>query len=204
MFTVDQNVHLAAAGDMAAFEELYRSHHRRVYSLCLRMTRNISDAEDVTQEVFVQVYRKLKTFRGEASFKTWLHRLTINAVLMHFRKPVVRREQATKDESIPIGLVGGTQNPARMSVVDRIALDDAIRKLSPGYRAVFILHDVEGYEHGEISKILGCAIGTSKSQLHKARLKLRCLLEDRIARKDRSDQASAPSLNLELQQSMVC
>ena len=195
MFTVDEKVQRAAAGDMAAFEELYREHHRRVYNLCFSMMRNVADAEDVTQEVFVQVFRKLKTFRGEAVFTTWLHRLTVNAVLMHFRKPVVRKEKTIEDEGLPVRIVGGTHNPASMSVIDRIALNDAIQKLSPGYQAVFILHDIAGYEHNEIGEILGCAIGTSKSQLHKARMKLRQLLKDRITANETREQAS---LNLQL------
>ena len=178
MASIDENVRLAAAGDVAAFEELYRRYHRRVYSLCIRMTRSASEAEDLVQNVFIQIFRKLKSFRGDSSFTTWLHRLTVNEVLMHFRKNAAKRERTTDDGTIPIEVVRGTQNPARMSLIDRIALDEAIRQLSPGYRAVFILHDVEGYEHEEIGKILGCAVGTSKSQLHKARLKLRRLLRE--------------------------
>jgi len=177
MATIDENVRLAAAGDVTAFEELYRRYHRRVYSLCFRMSHSASDAEDLTQNVFIQLFRKLKTFRGDSSFTTWLHRLTVNEVLMHFRKNAVRKERTTDDGTTPTQIVRGTQNHARMSVVDRIALHEAIQQLSPGYRAVLILHDVEGYEHEEIGKILGCAVGTSKSQLHKARLKLRRLLK---------------------------
>lgn len=177
MATIDRNVRLAAAGDVAAFEELYQQHHRRVYSLCFRMTRDASEAEDLTQEIFIQLYRKLDTFRGDSSFTTWLHRLTVNVVLMYFRTSAKKRERTTEDGTTPVQIVRGTQNPARMSVVDHIALDEAIRQLSPGYRAVFILHDVEGYEHDQIAEILGCAVGTSKSQLHKARLKLRQLLK---------------------------
>src|SRR6266705_4926824 len=146
MTTIDQNVRLAAAGDMEAFEEVYRRHNGRVFSLCLRMTHNRAEAEDLTQDVFVQLFRKLKTFRGEASFSTWLHRITVNQVLMHFRKPAVSAERVTEDGVAPIRVVRGSENPARMSLVDRISLNDAVRKLAPGYRAVFILHDVEGYE----------------------------------------------------------
>ena len=200
MFTVDPIVQLAAAGDIGAFEELYRMHNRRVYSLCLRMTRNASDAEDLTQDVFVQLYRKLKTFRGESLFTTWLHKLTVNEVLMHFRKRRVRLEQTSEDGATPVEIATGTQNPDRMSVVDRIALHDAIRQLSPGYRAVFILHDIAGYEHNEIGKILGCAVGTSKSQLHKARLKLRRFLKERKATRETGDGPGL-SLNLDFQQS---
>jgi len=177
MATIDENVRRAATGDVEAFEEVYEQHHRRVYSLCLRMTRDASEAEDLTQEVFIQLYRKLHTFRGDSSFTTWLHRLTVNVVLMYFRTSAKKRERTTEDGTTPTQIVQGTTNPARMSVVDRIALDEAIRQLSPGYRAVFILHDVEGYEHEQIAEILGCAVGTSKSQLHKARLKLRQLLK---------------------------
>lgn len=160
-------------GDLPPFEELFRLHHRRVYAVCLRMTRNTSEAEDLTQEVFVQVFRKLDTFRGESAFTTWLHRMTVNYVLMHFRKNQSRKEQLTEDGELPEHAINARTS---FPILDRLALDEAIVKLPPGYRAVFILHDVEGLEHVEIANILGCAVGTSKSQLHKARMKLRCLL----------------------------
>jgi RNA polymerase sigma-70 factor, ECF subfamily len=166
----------SAGGDMQAFEELYQRHNRRVYSLCLRMTQNVSEAEDLAQEVFIQLFRKIGSFRGESAFTTWLHRLTVNQVLMHFRKRGVRMEQTTEDGETPIQVVQGTENPNAMPVVDRIALDKAIAQLPPGYRTVFVLHDVEGHEHEEIARMLGCSVGTSKSQLHKARMKLRGLL----------------------------
>jgi RNA polymerase sigma-70 factor (ECF subfamily) len=174
--TVDQDALRAAAGDMDAFEKVYRRYNQRVYSHCLRMVRNSADAEDLTQEVFIQLFRKINTFRGDSSFTTWLHRLTVNQVLMHLRKPIVKTEKTTEDGATPIRIVRGTENPSRMAQIDRIALDHAIAELPPGYRVVFILHDIEGYEHHQISQILGCAVGTSKSQLHKARLKLRRLL----------------------------
>ena len=177
--TVDQDAQLVAEVDVDAFEEIYRRHHKRVYSLCFRMVKNTSAAEDLTQEVFLQLFRKLHTFRGESSFTTWLHRLTVNQVLMHFRKPLVKTEKTTEDGTTPIRIVSGTENPRRMSLIDRIALNEAIDQLSPGYRMVFILHDLEGYEHEQIGKMLGCAVGTSKSQLHKARLRLRQLLTAR-------------------------
>jgi RNA polymerase sigma-70 factor, ECF subfamily len=166
----------SAAGDMPAFEALYERHHRRVYSLCLRMTGNVAEAEDLAQEAFIQLYRKIGSFRGESAFTTWLHRLTVNQVLMHFRKRGVRFEQTTDDGDVPVQVVQGTENPASMPVVDRIALDRAISQLPPGYRTVFVLHDIEGHEHEEIARLLGCSVGTSKSQLHKARMKLRGLL----------------------------
>jgi RNA polymerase sigma-70 factor, ECF subfamily len=167
----------AARGEMQSFAELFERHQRRVYSLCLRMTQNVSEAEDLAQEVFVQLFRKVGSFRGESAFTTWLHRLTVNQVLMHFRKKKVRDEQTTEDGETPDSVVPGTADPNRMPIVDRIALDKAIAELPPGYRAVFILHDVEGYEHEEIARIRGCSVGTSKSQLHKARMKLRRILK---------------------------
>lgn len=182
----EENVRLAAAGDMTAFADIYSAYQRRVYSLCLRMTRNVSEAEDLTQEVFVQLFRKLKTFRGDSAFSTWLHRMTVNAVLMHFRKPVVRLEQTTYDGDDQQERLNGRLMARTSSVVDRISLDEALAQLSPGYRTVFILHDVEGYEHNQIGEMLGCAVGTSKSQLHKARLKLRHLLRQRISKNRRT------------------
>ena len=168
-----------AADAMSGFEELYRKHYRRVYSICLRMTGNVAEAEDLTQEVFIQLHRKIGSFRGEAAFTTWLHRLTVNQVLMHFRKKSVRSELVTEDGEMPDSVDPDTVNPEAMPIVDRIALENAIRQLPDGYRTVFVLHDVEGYEHEEIAKILGCSAGTSKSQLHKARMKLRRLLQSR-------------------------
>ena len=172
----------ASQGEMAAFEQLYQRHNRRVYSLCLRMTQNVSEAEDLAQEVFIQLFRKIGSFRGESAFTTWLHRLTVNQVLMHFRKRSVKLEQTTEEGETPIQVVVGTGNPNSMPVVDRIALDKAIGQLPPGYRTVFVLHDVEGHEHEEIARMLGCSVGTSKSQLHKARMKLRGLLRQQITK----------------------
>lgn len=163
----------SAAGEISAFDELYRRHQRKVYGLCLRMLGNVPDAEDVTQEVFIQLYRKSGTFRGTASLSTWLYRLTVNTVLMHLRTNRRKhREQPAEDEELE--QVEGWSPDG--SVIDRIDLERAIRRLPPGYRAVFLLHDVEGYEHEEIADILGIAVGTTKSQLHKARLRLRKLL----------------------------
>ena len=166
----------AAAGDMQAFEELFRQHRRLVYGLCLRMTQDVAEAEDVTQEVFVLLFRKIGGFRGEANFTTWLHRLTVNQVLMRFRKKKSRREDALVEEDLKPHESVRPTSPRASQMIDRITLESAIAKLPPGYRAAFILHDVEGYEHEEVARIMGCAVGTSKSQLHKARTKLRKLL----------------------------
>lgn len=177
----DISINSALCGDaMSGFDDLYRKHYRRVYSICLRMTGNVAEAEDLTQEVFIQLYRKLGSFRGESAFTTWLHRLTVNQVLMHFRKRSVRSELTTDDGDMPDSVDPQTINPESMPIVDRIALENAIAELPPGYRMVFVLHDVEGYEHEEIAKILNCSAGTSKSQLHKARLKLRRLLKQKV------------------------
>ncbi|MDQ6785910.1 MAG: RNA polymerase sigma factor [Acidobacteriota bacterium] len=166
----------AAAGNISAFELLYERYHRRTYGLCLRMTSSQTEAEDLTQEVFIQLFRKIGSFRGESAFSTWLHRLTVNQVLMHFRRRSVKNEKTSEDGEIPEQIVPGTENQARMPVLDRIGLTKAVSELPPGYRNVFLLHDVEGYEHEEVARILKISVGTSKSQLHKARLKLRGLL----------------------------
>ncbi len=166
----------AAAGDAAAFEEIYRRHFRRVYALCLRMLGNPAEAEDLTQEVFLNLYNKIGTFRGESAFSTWLHRLTVNQVLMHLRRKSTRSEQTTEEGETPVQIVQGTEDPSRMPIIDRIALEKAIAQLPPGYRTVFVLHDIEGYDHDEIARMMGTSSGTSKSQLHKARLKLRNLI----------------------------
>ncbi|MBX3290657.1 MAG: RNA polymerase sigma factor [Acidobacteria bacterium] len=168
---------LAAKGDMVAFEEIYQRHHRRVYSICLRMLQNAYEAEDLTQDVFIQLYRKIGSFRGDSAFTTWLHRMTVNQVLMHFRKRNVKYEKTTEEGETPDQIVTGTSDPERMRIVDKIALESAIEQLPDGYKNVFLLHDVEGFEHEEVARILGCSVGTSKSQLHKARLKLRKLLK---------------------------
>ncbi len=167
----------SSKGDMMAFEEVYNRHHRRVYAICLRMLKNTNEAEDLTQDVFIQLHRKIGSFRGDSAFTTWLHRLTVNQVLMHFRKRTVKFEKTTDEGETPVQIVRGSEKPSKMPVVDKIALQNAIKQLPNGYRNVFVLHDVEGFEHEEVARILGCSVGTSKSQLHKARLKLRKLLK---------------------------
>lgn len=171
---------MAAGGNLAAFEIIYQRYHRRTYSLTLRMTGSQTEAEDLTQEVFIQLFRKIGSFRGDSAFSTWLHRLTVNQVLMHFRRRSYKNEKTSEDGEMPEQMVHGTANPNRMPVVDRIALKNAIAELPNGYRNVFLLHDVEGFEHEEVARQLGISVGTSKSQLHKARLKLRGLLAKQI------------------------
>ena len=171
----------AQQGDAEAFERLYQLHKGRVYSLCLRMLGNPAEAEDMAQEAFLQLFRMIQTFRGESAFSTWLHRLTVNVVLMRLRKKVL--PQVPLDEPVDADEAGegprwepGAEDLALVGALDRVTLEAAIAKLPQGYRLIFVLHDVEGYEHNEIADLLGCSIGNSKSQLHKARLRLRDLL----------------------------
>ena len=177
----------AKQGDAAAFELLYDLHKRRVYSLCLRMTGNTASAEDLTQEAFLQLFRKIGTFRGESAFSTWLHRMAVNVVLMQLRKknlPVVPIDETTEgeEEGTIRKELGAADSPLAGSI-DRLHLQRAVDELPPGYRTIFVLHDVEGYEHNEIATMVGCSIGNSKSQLHKARIKLRDLLRVNRAEK---------------------
>lgn len=167
----------AQAGDHHAFAQLYSMHKRRIYSLCLRMVGNVAEAEDLTQEAFLQLHRKIATFRGDSAFSTWLHRLAINVVLMHLRKKglsVISLDEAMEPtpEEGP-GRSFGAPDLSLTGSIDRLALERAISDLPAGYRLIFVLHDIEGYEHNEIAAMLDCSIGNSKSQLHKARLKLR-------------------------------
>ena len=167
----------AQAGDHFAFAQLYALHKRRIYSLCLRMVGNVAEAEDLTQEAFLQLHRKIATFRGDSAFSTWLHRLAINVVLMHLRKKglsVISLDEAMEPtpEEGP-GRSFGAPDLSLTGSIDRLALERAISDLPAGYRLIFVLHDIEGYEHNEIAAMLDCSIGNSKSQLHKARLKLR-------------------------------
>ncbi len=161
---------------MADIGSLYERHSRRVYSLCLRMTGNAAEAEDLTQEVFIQLIRKIDSFRGESKFTTWLHRLTVNQVLMHFRMRKHRPEHLPGE--IELERLSRTSIPELKSpLVERTVLYAALTQLPAGCRAVFLKYDVEGYKHAEIAKLFGCSVGNSKSQLHKARRKLRHLLK---------------------------
>jgi RNA polymerase sigma-70 factor, ECF subfamily len=176
----EEAIEKARNGDARSFEILYSMHKRRVYSLCLRMLGNVAEAEDLTQEAFLQLYRKIGTFRGDSAFSTWLHRLAVNVVLMHLRRkglPQVSLEETlepSQDDGPRKDI--GARDLTLSGSIDRVTLERAIENLPPGYRLVFVLHDVEGYEHNEIAEMLDCSIGNSKSQLHKARMKLRDLL----------------------------
>ena len=178
-------VRRAQQGDTEAFGTLFHMHRSRVYSLCLRMTRNVAEAEDLTQEAFLQVFRKLPTFRGDSALSTWMYRVAVNTVLMYFRKR--GRPQFSIDEE-PNGNDNGKSKKRDYGAtdfqlsgcVDRIALARAIRELPHGYRTIFLLHEVEGYEHREIARLLKCSVGNSKSQLHKARLRMRELLTAQV------------------------
>ena len=170
----------AQLGDEHCFAALYAQHKRRVFSLCLRMTGDHAQAEDFTQEAFLHLFRKIGSFRGESAFSTWLHRLAVNIVLMQFRKKVLAEISLdetldTQQEDKPKREIAIRDNVLQGSI-DRITLQRVIDDLPPGYRIIFVLHDIEGYEHNEIAEMLGCSVGNSKSQLHKARMKLRTLL----------------------------
>jgi RNA polymerase sigma-70 factor (ECF subfamily) len=180
----------AQQGDEAAFEALFNTHKRRVYSLCLRMTGDTAEAEDLAQEAFLQLFRKISTFRGESAFTTWLHRLVVNVVLMHLRKKGLQQvslDDVDTSQEEPVKRDYGEDDQRLLGSIDRIRLAHAIEALPHGYRTVFVLHDVEGYEHNEIAQIMNCSIGNSKSQLHKARLKLR----EHLRRDQKSPQPEA-------------
>ena len=175
-------VKLALAGDATGFEELYRLYARRIHRVCLRMVGDAAQAEDLTQEVFVLAYRRLATFRQESRFSTWLHAIAVNTVLMFFRKrgsapqeyslePYIRGDDE-EAHRIEREIYGRPDEALRMTA-DRLTLQRAIADLPEGYRMMVILHDIQGYQHEEIAEMLGCTVGNTKSQLHKARLKLR-------------------------------
>lgn len=174
----------AGKGDQFAFEQIYRKHHRKVYSLCLRILKETDTAEDITQELFIQVYRKIHTFKGDAKFSTWLHKTTVNQALMYLRKIKNQEQVGVNADTIEIESDRkGYVRPAK--VIEQIDLERAIEQLPEGYFKVFVLHDIEGWDHSEVAKILGISVGTSKSQLHKARLKLKKLVLKNRFCKDR-------------------
>jgi RNA polymerase sigma-70 factor (ECF subfamily) len=191
-------VRLAQQGDAGAFERIYRLHSRKVYSLCFRMTGDRTEAEDLTQDVFLQLLRKIDTFRGESAFSTWLHRMSINIVLMRFRKrPIAQASLDTisnpEEESSTAPKELGGPDLRLNGVIDRVTLQAAINELPPGYKVMFILHDIEGYNHDEIAEMFGCSAGNSKSQVHKARMRLRELLQNAIGRSSHRHRRSRPN-----------
>ncbi len=197
--SLSETIRQAKLGDSAAFEKIYRLHAGRVYALCLRMVRDSIEAEDLTQEAFMQVFRKLKTFRGDSAFSTWLHRLTFNIVLMRLRKkspPIVSidatADQADEADSPAIDV--GVPDLLLEGSIDRMRLEHCIKQLPAGYRAIFVLHDIHGYQHNEIAEIVGRSVGDSKSQLHKARMRLRELLHEVQREKARDDRLAERKL----------
>lgn len=186
-------------GDQTVFEELYRAHSRRVYALCMRMLGNPTEAEDLTQEVFLLLFRKIHTFRGDSAFSTWLHRLTVNLVLMNLRKksaPIVSIEAIpdADDGTASQGVEIGGPDLSLEGSLDRINLARCIAQLPAGFRIMFVLHDIQGYEHHEIATILGRSVGDSKSQLHKARARLRELLHELQREKAREQRLAAAKM----------
>ena len=196
--TEAEAIRLAQRGDAAAFERIYQLHSRRVYALCLRMVSNTAEAEDLTQEAFLQLFRKIATFRGESAFSTWLHRLAVNVVLMKLRKktllvtPLDDSNDPDDESSGPRREIGGPDLLLTGSI-DRVHLERAIEQLPPGYKQVFVLHDIEGFEHNEIAGLMKCSIGNSKSQLHKARMRLRELLQETLREQARQLRHAAKS-----------
>jgi RNA polymerase sigma-70 factor, ECF subfamily len=194
--TEAEAIRLAQQGDAGAFERIYRLHSRRVYALCLRMVGNTAEAEDLSQDAFLQLFRKIGTFRGESAFSTWLHRLAVNVVLMKLRKktlPETSLEESTdpEDESSGPRREIGAPDLLLSGSIDRVHLERAIEQLPPGYRQVFVLHDVQGFEHNEIAELMDCSIGNSKSQLHKARMRLRELLQETMRDLARQERQAA-------------
>ena len=166
----------AQEGDSEAFGALFQEHRSRIYLVCLRMTGNTAEAEDLTQDAFLQVFRKIAAFRGESAFATWLHRIAVNTVLMHFRrkpKGQVPLDEPYESDSPKLRHEYGIRDGYLVGCIDRIALARAVEQLPPGYRTIFLLHEVEGYEHQEIAEMLSCTAGNSKSQLHKAKQRFR-------------------------------
>jgi RNA polymerase sigma-70 factor (ECF subfamily) len=164
------------AGELTAFEELYRAHSGRLYSVACRMLGNTADAEDLLQEIFLAAHRKLDSFRGDSALGTWLYRLATNQCLDYLRSRAARSNQLTGALDDELGLADPSSRALGERAVTRMDLERAVAELPEGCRAAFVLHDVEGLEHREVAEVLGIAEGTSKSQVHKARLRLRTLL----------------------------
>lgn len=182
----------AQAGDHQAFSEIYERHKKRVFSICMRIVRDYALAEDLSQETFLQVHRKITSFRGDSDFTTWLHRLAVNTVLMHMRKrslSVVSLDHMMNDAPEEHAARDfGARDLAQAGVIDRLTIDRALATLAPGYRMIYQLHDVEGFNHFEIAEMQDCTCGNSKSQLHKARRALRGTLLAQAGTGERTSQ----------------
>ena len=166
----------AQRGDSEAFAALFHAYKAQIYFICLRMTNNTVLAEDLTQDAFLQGFRKLSTFRGNSALSTWLYRIAVNTVLMHFRKRALKQvslDETSRYDSTLVHREHGRRDDRLDESVNRIVLERAIKDLPPGYRTIFLLHEVEGYEHGEIARMLDFTVGNSKSQLHKAKRRIR-------------------------------
>lgn len=189
----------AQQGDADAFAALFHAHKARIYSLCLRMTNNAAEAEDLAQDAFLQVFRKLSSFRGDSAFSTWLYRIAVNTVLMRFRKKSLIQVSldepytSKNDSAKQVRREYGIKDDRLAGSVTRLALTRAIGELPAGYRTIFLLHEVEGYEHQEIADLLGCSVGNSKSQLHKAKLRMRDFLAHPPASRAETSQDERPS-----------
>lgn len=191
--SLSETIRQAQLGDSAAFEKIYRLRAARVYALCLRMLRDPVEAEDLAQETFMLLFRKLNTFRGESAFSTWLYRLTVNLGLMRLRKkspPTISIDTTSDqdDDADSTNLDVGAPDLLLEGSIDRVRLERCIEQLPAGYRAIFVLHDVQGYQHTEIAEIVGRSVGDSKSQLHKARMRLRELLHEVQREKARDER----------------
>jgi RNA polymerase sigma-70 factor (ECF subfamily) len=169
-----EDVARAVAGDMAAFERLYRAHVAKIHSLVRRMA-GPGDADDLTQDIFLRAWSRLGTFRGESAFGTWLHRLAVNVVIERLRSPVARLRWVDDEEALQGVMFPGSHGT-------RMDLEAALQQLPAGARGVFVLHDVEGHTHQEIANLLGVSVGTSKAQLHRARMLMRRTLGNGPAR----------------------
>jgi RNA polymerase sigma-70 factor, ECF subfamily len=173
-------VERAQQGDEEAFATLFHLHNKRVYGLCRLMTKDMAEAEDLTQEAFLQVFRSLGSFRGDSAFSTWLYRVAVNTVLMKLRRrkgpPLLSLDEPVSPDSPSLQREVGKPDPRLSGAIDRIALRRAMLELPEGCRKIFALFEVEGYQHHEVAKMLHCSVGNSKSQLHKAKMKMRDFL----------------------------
>jgi RNA polymerase sigma-70 factor, ECF subfamily len=173
--TESRIVRAAQRGDPDAFQRLYARYKNYVYSLCMRMCKDPVLAEDLTQDIFLHVWKKMATFKGQSLFRTWLYRVTINMVLLHFRRNRIGT-LSLDDETLPVAEAVLLSNNSPIHLDDRISLRNMLSLLSPRHRRVLVLHDVAGYRHQDISDLLGITSGASRSQLHKARTKMRAAL----------------------------